>query len=325
MNLGFWDNLEKPIMALAPMHDVTDTVFRQMVAQKGKPDVMFTEFVSVDGLMHEYSREKMIAKYLPFVENERPLVAQIWGTDPQKFYEAAQLVAKLGFDGVDINMGCPEKSAVKHGACSALIQTPELAQDIIRATQEGAGSLPVSVKTRIGFGTNIVEEWVSAILETKPAVLTMHGRTAKQMSKVPADWDSIAKTVELAKETGTLVLGNGDVRSLEEAHTKVVQYGVDGVMIGRGIFSNHWLFNKERTSEPNMHERLQALIDHAQLYEETFKGTRNFSALRKHFRAYTNVIPGGKQLRIALMHAHTTQKIKEIINTWLKEREYQPL
>ncbi len=320
MNKGFWDNLEKPIMALAPMHDVTDTVFRQTIAEKGKPDVMFTEFVSVDGLTHEYSHDKMVQKYLQFVESERPLVAQIWGTDPAKFYAVAQMIVELGFDGIDINMGCPEKSAIKHGACSALIETPELAQKIIRATQKGAVDLPVSVKTRIGFRKNVLETWVPAILETEPAVLIVHGRTAKNMSKVPADWDSIGRAVELAKGTETLVIGNGDVLTLEEAYAKVEQYGVDGVMFGRAIFSNHWLFDKSRKELPSLEERLKALITHARLYEQTFKETRNFVALRKHFRAYTNNIQGGKQLRMALMKAKTSEDIEQIVSNWVYKR-----
>lgn len=317
MNKGFWEKLNKPIMVLAPMHDVTDTVFRQTIAQKGKPDVMFTEFVSVDGLNHEYSQEKMKAKYLRFVESERPLVAQIWGTDPAKYEAAAKMIVEMGFDGIDINFGCPEKSAVKSGACSAMIQTPELAQEIIRATMRGAGDLPVSIKTRIGYKNNAVETWIPKILETEPAVLIVHGRTAKNMSKVPADWDAIGRCVELAKDTETLVIGNGDVRSLEEAHTKVEQYGVDGVMFGRAIFSNHWLFDTTRTELPSIEERLEALIAHAKLYEETFKESRNFAALRKHFRAYTNNIEGGKELRMSLMNAKTSKDIEKLVVEWL--------
>ena len=313
--------MNRPIMALAPMHDVTDTVFRQMIAQKGKPDVMFTEFVSVDGLTHDYSREKMIRKYLRFSDIERPLVAQIWGTDPEKFYTVAQMMVRLGFDGIDINMGCPERSAIKNGACSALIETPSLAQEIVRATQKGAGDLPVSVKTRIGFRINNIDNWMESLLETRPAVITVHGRTAKNMSNVPADWESIGRAVKIAQGSDTLVIGNGDVKSLEEAQEKVGRYGVDGVMFGRAIFGNHWLFDRNRAKQPTANEKLDALVRHAELYEKTWANKRNFAALRKHFRAYTTNMTGGKQLRITLMEAKTSEEIKRIIIDWRKSND----
>ncbi len=316
---GFWDNIKKPIMALAPMHDVTDTVFRQMILEKGKPDVMFTEFVSTDGLVHEYSRDKMVKKYLRYTEKERPLVAQIWGTDPEKHETVAKMLVDMKFDGIDINFGCPEKSAVKHGACSAMIQTPGLAREIVRATMRGAGNIPVSVKTRIGWNENVIDSWMEALLETKPAVITVHGRTAKQMSRVPADWSVIGRAVEIAKGTGTLILGNGDVRSLDEAHEKVEKYGVDGVMFGRAIFSNHWLFDHNRVTPPTAEEKLEALIRHAQLYEKTYSNIRNFAALRKHFKAYTNGIKGGKQLRMALMEARTSEEVRRIVKVYLSD------
>lgn len=317
MQKGFWEKLDKPILALAPLHDVTDTVFRQMIVRKGKPDVMFTEFVSVDGLLHEQSREKMIWRYLRFDNIERPIVAQIWGTDPKKFEAVAEQLVELGFDGIDINMGCPEKSAVKKGACSALIDEPKLAQEIIQATIKGAGDLPVSVKTRMGFKGKVVEEWVKHLLETEPVAITMHGRLAKDMSKKPADWEAIGKTVELAKGSETLILGNGDVKDMEDAQNKVKIYGVDGVMFGRAIFQNHWLFAKDRKDEPTDQEKLQAMIDHARLYEKTFEDRRTFAVMRKHLKAYTSSIKSAKKLRVALMTASNADEVEDLVNKYL--------
>lgn len=320
MNKGFWEKLDKPIMALAPLHDVTDTVFRQMIARKAKPDVMFTEFVSVDGLLHAQSREKMIWRYLRFTEIERPIVAQIWGTDPKKFEEVAGMLVELGFDGIDINMGCPEKSAVKHGACSALIDAPKLAQEIIQATKKGAGDLPVSVKTRMGFKKNVVEEWSKYLLDVEPVVLTMHGRLAKDMSKKPADWEVIGQVVELAQDSETLIIGNGDVKDLADAQDKVKTYGVDGVMFGRAIFHNHWLFDSERQDVPTEQEKLQAMVEHARLYEKIFQGGRTFSVMRKHFKAYTSSIKGAKQLRISLMGVRSADEVESLVRDYLQKK-----
>lgn len=339
MYKGFWEQLEKPIFALAPLHDVTDHVFRQMIARKGKPSVFFTEFTSTDGLCHEVSHEKMVDRYLRFTEDERPLVAQIWGTRPEYFRQTAELLVRLGFDGIDINMGCPEKSAVKHGACSALSETPELAQQIIRATQEGAaGKLPVSVKIRLGFKENMIEEWMQYLLECEPAVITVHGRIAKHMSRYPADWESIGRAVEIARGSDTIILGNGDVKTLEEGKEKVRDYGVDGVMYGRGIFGNHWLFSGRSIEEVSEEEKLQALVDHAKLYEKEYsgrpasqgasrgkpanasenasRGRRGFHVLRKHFKAYTLGIEGAKELRVALMKAENSGEVEQLVSNW---------
>lgn len=304
-------------MVLAPLHDVTDTVFRRVIAERGKPDVMFSEFVSVEGLMHEQSREKMIWRYLRYTQEERPLVAQIWGIDPPKFREVAKLCVSLGYDGIDINMGCPEKSAIKHGACSALVNTPKLAQEIVRATKEGAGEVPVSVKIRLGFATNVIEDWMKYLLETEPAVITVHGRTTKQMSRVPADWDSIGTAVQIAKGSGTLVIGNGDVMNIAEANQRVKDYGVDGVMFGRAIFHDHWLFNTKIERPVLVETRLRGMVKHARLYEEVFEHKRTFAVLRKHFKAYTTDMPGAKQLRIALMSAKNADEVEKLVDDFL--------
>src|SRR3989344_5899284 len=233
---NIWQSLTKPFFVLAPMDDVTDTVFRQVVAVVSKPNLFFTEFTNVDGLQ-SVGREKVLTR-LQHQKTERPLIAQIWGLNPENFCKSAQDISKMDFDGIDLNMGCPEHGTVKKGACSALINNPELAAQIIAATKKGAGDLPVSVKTRIGFSEIQTEEWCGFLLKQDIAVLTVHGRTVKEMSKVPAHWDEIGKVVKLRDKMGlkTLIIGNGDVENREDGLKKVQEYGVDGIMIGRGIF-----------------------------------------------------------------------------------------
>ncbi|MEK7154517.1 MAG: tRNA-dihydrouridine synthase family protein, partial [Patescibacteria group bacterium] len=239
--MNLWQRLaksKKPFLALAPMEEVTDTVFRQMVARVARPDVMFTEFTNVDGLQSA-GREKLIHR-LKFTEEERPIVAQIWGKDPKNFYEATKLIKELRFDGVDINMGCPDKDVVKGGCGIALINNRSLAEEIIAAVREGVGDLPVSVKTRIGLNKIQTEDWCGWLLEQKLDALTVHGRTAKEKSDVPTHWDEIAKVVSLRDQSKskTLIIGNGDVKNALDARRYALDASVDGVMIGRGIFEN---------------------------------------------------------------------------------------
>ncbi len=238
------------------MADVTDAAFRFIIAKYGKfirpdgttgggPDVIWTEFVSSDGLCSE-GREVLLHN-LRFDKSERPIVAQFFGATPEHFYKCALLARELGFDGIDINMGCPEKNVVKQGAGAALIKNPALAKRIIAETKRGAGPLPVSVKTRIGFDAKEELLWIPALLEAEPACIIVHGRTKKEMSIPPADWEAIGRAAELAKNFSsssgrTLIMGNGDVIDLKDAAEKAARYGLDGVMIGRGIFGNPWFF-----------------------------------------------------------------------------------
>jgi len=258
----------------------------------------------------------MVRRYLRYTEEERPLVAQIWGTRPEYFRETARMLCVMGFDGIDINMGCPEKSAVRHGACAALSETPLLAQELVRATKEGAGDLPVSVKIRLGTQENIIEEWMKILLETEPVVISVHGRVAKDMSRVPADWDSIGRAVGIARGSSTLILGNGDVMTLEEGEQKVRDYGLDGIMYGRAVFKNHWLFSGRELSDISIEEKLEGLVQHAQLYEQEFGSTRGFHVLRKHFKAYTLGLEGGKDLRMRLMSAEDAEGVKGMVREW---------
>lgn len=255
---NFWKVMDKPIFCLAPMEEVTDVAFREMFAKYSKQQtadsrqhqnhfVMFTEFVNVDGLTHPVGFEKLKVD-LKFTEIQRPIVAQIWGNNPDKFYEAAKIVVNLGFDGIDINMGCPQDKEIAQKTCAYLIREPKLAQEIIFAVKKGVESadrrIPVSVKTRIGYSQNEVGTWIRNLLETDIAALTVHGRTKQEKSKVPAHWDAIAEAVELRNEmkSQTLIIGNGDVKSRQEGLSRVKETGVDGIMIARGAFGNPWMF-----------------------------------------------------------------------------------
>ncbi|MDD2935060.1 MAG: tRNA-dihydrouridine synthase [Candidatus Pacebacteria bacterium] len=327
---SFWDKLQKPIMALAPMADVTDVSFRQVISKYGKPDVFWTEFVACDGLC-SVGQEKLVKNLLQFSEKERPIVAQLFGSNPENFEKSARLIKKLGFDGIDINMGCPQKNILKQGAGAELIKSPKLAKEIIRATKKGAGGLPVSVKTRIGYNKNEIETWIPAILEEEPVVLTIHGRTKKEMSKVSAHWDIIKDVVEIRDrmKSKTLVIGNGDIFSFEDGLEKAKTSGVDGIMIGRGIFGNPWFFSGKN---PTIKEKIKVALEHTKLFEKIFGETkenkkifggraRNFALMKKHYKAYINGFDGAKELRIKLMDADSLKEVEHIISQKIKTLE----
>src|SRR3989344_1864173 len=310
--MDFWKKLTKPTFILAPMDGVTDTVFRQIVCKVGRPDVLFTEFVPVDAIVSP-AQQKVIENSLRFDESERPIVAQIWGIDPEKFFESAKILAKLGFDGIDINMGCPTHDVIKKGACSALIKNPKLAKDIIMATIKGANGLPVSIKTRIGFDKLETENWVKSLLETPISALILHLRTAREMSKVPAHWEEIEKAVKLRNElkSNALIIGNGDVKSLKEAKDKCKKYGLDGIMIGRGIFENVYLFNDEIDPKKiTPKQKIALLLDHLKLFKKTFGDKRHFELMKKFVKCYVNNFEGASEKREKLM---STKSLDELI------------
>ncbi len=260
--MNFWTTLPKPFFVLAPMEGVTDVVFREIVALcLPKPDVFFTEFTNIDGLNSE--GKKATLTRLKLTKSQHPVVAQLWGTRPDHMEKSAALCAKLGFDGIDINMGCPDRAVMKSGGGSALINTPSIAADLIRAARAGAKQLPVSVKTRIGVNTINTDEWISFLLQQNIDVLTVHGRTAKQKSDVPANWEEIGKAVRIKNEIAphTLVVGNGDIESVESGQSMMERHGVDGIMVGRGIFHNPWVFEKN-TSIHTKEEYLTVLRKH---------------------------------------------------------------
>jgi nifR3 family TIM-barrel protein len=312
---GFWGELKRPILALSPMDDITDAACRRLVARCGRPDVMLTEFVSVDGLCSP--GRKRLLEDLRYDEIERPVVAQLFGTNPEMFRRSAELVAELGFDGIDINMGCPVKAVCQTGSGSALINEPELAIDIVQATIDGSEGLPVSVKTRIGYHKIQTEEWASNLLESGAAVLTFHLRTRKEQSKVPAHWEEMPKIVKLAAGSGVLVLGNGDITSIAEAEKVSAETGCDGVMMGRAIFGNPWLFNRERTVEDTtVDERLDTMLEHCRLYEEVFGDNKKFLVMRKHLMAYASGFPGAKDLRVSFERVYTADDVVAAVESF---------
>jgi len=315
---NFWKSLSKPIFILSPMDDVTDTVFRRIVMSCSKPDAFFTEFVNCEGILHQAPQ---VLQKLKYSEIERPIVAQIWGKVPKSYFKVAQILKEMGFDGIDINMGCPESGIVKKGCCSALINNHKLTGEIIQATKDGAGGLPVSVKTRLGFRTLQTEEWVKFLLEQNIDALTLHGRTTSEMSKVPAHWDEIAKAVQIRNELGksTLILGNGDISSSQDALDKIKEYKVDGVMIGRGVFKDLWIFDKSGNKyQPTLKEKLKLLIKHAELYDKVWGNTRHFVILRKFFKSYVNDFENASDLRIKLVQTNSLEEVKELLIPYLK-------
>lgn len=307
---NIWQNLPRPFFILAPMEDVTDTVFRRLIADCGRPDLFFTEFTSVEGL-ESAGRDKVIHR-LRYTEEEHPLIAQIWGITPENYYQSAKLAREMGFDGLDINMGCPVPKIIKQGACSALIMNPTLAGEIISAAKEGAGSMPVSVKTRIGFDKIITEEWTGFLLEQRIAALTIHGRTVKQMSKVDANWEEIAKVVKLRDQMDidTPVIGNGDIVSYQQGLEYVSKFGVDGIMIGRGVFQNPWIFNPTKNiEEVTLLERLQLMKKHIQMFQAEWEGEKHMSILKKFFKIYLQSFPGASDYRVKYMEAATYEEV----------------
>lgn len=322
--MSFWNSIDRPIIALAPMEDVTDTVLRELLLDVADPSaihVMMTEFVSTDGLVHPKARKRVIHR-LRVTDEERKLlkkknvkiVAQIWGNTPENYQQVIREIAsEMEFDGIDINMGCPVPKVVRRGCCSGLIGNPSLAQDIIHAAKE-ASNLPVSVKTRIGLKTVQTEEWMNQVLDTEPAALTIHGRTQKQMSDGLADWSEIAKAVTLRDARGLdlPILGNGDVQSLEEARAKCEAFHLDGAMIGRGIFNNPWLFMEEQR-ERTREEKLEMLWKHTELFDRVWQGSKNFHILRRYYSIYSKGFPGAAELRAKLMQTECIADVERLL------------
>lgn len=329
--MNFWQELKKKnpqgIMVLAPMADVTDPAFRRIIAKYGKPDVIWTEFVSADGLF--LGGFEHLVKDLAYSEEERPIVAQFFTSKPEMMQKAAELAVDMGFDGIDINMGCPDKSVEKQGAGSAHIKNPDLAQKVIFSAMEGAKkngkNIPVSVKTRIGYNKNELETWLPKILETNPAVVTIHARTRKEMSLVPARWEHVKRAVEIrdafvdsnGNKSQTLIFGNGDVLDIQDAERKVKETGCDGVMLGRAIFGNPWCFSKTvKREDVSIPDRLRVMVEHTKLFEELLPH-KSFAIMKKHYKAYVNGWDGAKELRLKLMETKTAMEVAEIVDEYL--------
>ncbi len=323
----FLDKLPKPFFALAPMDDVTDTVFRQIIADCAAPDVYFTEFVNVDGLQ-SVGRPNLLKK-LQFSAKETPLIVQLWGLKPENFEKVAEQIADgslarelglpegINFAGIDLNMGCPAKSEVQNGACSALMKNLPLAEEIIKATQTGAaGRLPVSVKTRLGFN-EIDFTWHEFLLNQKINMLTIHGRTKKEMSKVPAHWEEIGLIRELRDKVSpdTQIVGNGDVDSYSHGLELAEKYKLDGIMIGRGIFHDPFVFSKDSPwSRYTREQRIKLYAKHVKLFANIWQNDeRRVVTLNKFCKVYIQSFDGAKELRERLMSAESTNELLKIL------------
>lgn len=316
---NFWEKLPKPFFCLAPMADVTDASFRCIITKYGKPDVIWTEFVSADGLASK-GRE-VLKNNLIFNKKEKPIVAQLFSANPVKMRQAAKYVALLGFDGIDINMGCPDKSIEKQGAGAAMMKYPEKAREIVQAVKDGIKDakkkIPVSVKTRIGYNKNQIEEWIPFLLSCDIDALTIHARIRKELSLVPANWDYVERVVEIRNEmkVKTKIIGNGDVIDLKDGKRLAKETGCDGIMIGRAIFGNPWLFSD---IVPSVKDKLKVMVEHTKLFEKILGGHKNFAVIRKHYKAYVNGFNGAKELRVKLMKTKSSKEVEAIVNKFLK-------
>lgn len=315
--MNIWEELPKPFFVLAPMDDVTDTVFRQIIASTAAPDLYFTEFVNVDAL-NSKGRDKTLPR-LRFTDKEKPIIAQIWGLKPENFYKAAQDIVTMGFDGIDLNFGCPDKNVVRNGACSAFI-LPEnrvRAGEIITATKAGAGSLPISVKTRLGFNS-IDLSWHENLLNQKLNALSIHGRTKSEMSKVPVHWEEINKVRQIRDELSptTKIIGNGDVLTHQQGRELSQKYKLDGVMIGRGVFQDPFVFAEESPwREFNKQQRLELYRNHVKLFASTWQhNERKIHTLNKFCKIYIQGFDGAKELREKLMSASSADELLTLLS-----------
>jgi tRNA-dihydrouridine synthase len=370
---GFWQSLPQPIIGLAPMDGVTDAAFRLLVACQGAADVSFTEFTSVVDVCRG---PDYLLSSLMYHEVERPAVAQLYGKDPELFYQAAHVVCELGFDGLDINMGCPSRNVASSGSGAGLIRTPALAQSIMRAARQGiadwaAGQslteaglktsradlilamnrgqngrpipsrrlIPLSVKTRIGYDSVVVEQWIGQLLRERPAVISIHGRTLEQMYRGQSDWSAIERAVHLAQGTGTLILGNGDVQSLEDAVRRVREHAVHGVLVGRSALGSPWFFNRKEVAREAFHgrspiapmaeisvtERFRIMLEHARQFEAIF-GQSRFSRMRKHLGWYCKGFHRAASLRARMVRASSSSDVEQFVSEyWSSEANHPQL
>lgn len=379
MTVGFWGKLYstgKPVLGLSPMDGVTDAPMRYMTAKYGNPDLLFSEFVSVDALAHA-KEEKSVARLMKTflraqdvgeLDHKPYEIAQVFGNKPELFYQVAVMIATLGFDGMDINMGCPAHKVEEQGSGAGLIRTPEIAKEIVRQAKRGMADyasgkvsiddtsmseaikswvkrqakigrarvlLPVSVKTRIGVDSEVVEEWMGHLMEVEPANISLHGRTLRQLYQGSADWEAIGRAARVVHSHGGHILGNGDIQDLAEAMAKIEQYRVDGVLIGRSAEGNPGIFNSQITNDkfsnekPSMEQRLAWMVEHTKKFEKIFKpayppsldelrkGTRQeqwFLPVRKHLAWYCKGFPGAGEMRSKLMLTNSTSEVERVVS-----------
>lgn len=314
MTDNFWNQLPKPFFVLAPMEDVTDVVFRHVVAKAGRPDVFFTEFTNSESYCHPEG-VKSVRGRLMFTEDEQPMVAHIWGDHPENFRRMSMGIAEMGFKGIDINMGCPVPNVAQRGKGSGLILRPDVAAELIQAAK--AGGLPVSVKTRLGFKkVDEWKEWLTHILKQDIANLSIHLRTRDEMSQVDAHWELIPEIKELRDQIApnTLLTINGDILDRQMGLELATKYGVDGVMIGRGIFKNPFAFEKE-PKEHSSKEYLDLLRMQLDLHDQYIEVLpRSVSALQRFFKIYVKGFRGASELRNQLMNTRSTDEIRALLD-----------
>ncbi len=320
-------------LGLSPMDGVTDGAMRYMVAKYGHPDYLITEFVSVDALHHATGeRRERLLKTFKRAQDVAPLqnppkeIAQIFGHNPEYFKEAAELIESLGFDGVDINMGCPMHKVEDQGSGAGLIRTPELAKEIVLAVKSST-RLPVSVKTRIGVDKDIAEEWMGHLMEVSPAIISLHGRTLRQLYSGMADWEAIGRAAKIVHKHGGIIFGNGDVESSEKAKVLSEKYSVDGVLIGRAAEGNPGIFVG---AEPTVSQRLDWMVEHAEVFEKIFaervdlskselstlrdQPSKSFMPMRKHLAWYCKGFEGAVEMRSRLMLTNSVEEVREIVS-----------
>jgi nifR3 family TIM-barrel protein len=301
---------KEKIYALAPMEGVTDSVFRQVLCDIGKPDLFFTEFMNTDGYMSEGRDE--VAQRLKFNPKERPIIFQLWGSNPDKYADTVKSIRKLKPDGIDINLGCSVRDVLSKGQCAALIKKPDLVKQIIKTVKKEAGDIPVSVKTRLGYNRVSTDEWIGFLLKQDLDLITVHGRIAKQGYDKPADWDEISKVVKLRDKISpdTIVLGNGDITDLDMADRYIKKYRVDGVMLARAVIQNPWVFSRRR--EIPKDERLAVLKKHLELFKAIEGYKKPFNTQKKYIKMYLNNFQGAQELRMKFMKC---ENIDEALDT----------
>lgn len=328
---NIWRKLKKKAIetnvaftVLAPMEDVTDNVFRQVMLAQGRPDLFMTEFTNCDGLASR-GRDRVIHR-LEYTENQHPIIAQVWGRKVETYLQAIPLVADMGFDGVDINMGCPVPKVVKSGAGAGLINEPSLAEEIILSVRDSISKssnpdLAFSVKTRIGSQV-IDESWVQHLLSQPIDALILHLRTTKELSKVPAHWELMPRFVEMKNATNNslVLIGNGDINTKQQLQTYGKTYGVDGLMVGRGIFDDIWIFNKDKDNlQASPSERVELIKTHIELFHNTWGKRKNFEVIKKFFRVYLKNFEGAAQLRNELLQIKTAEEMLTRIEDFQKK------
>jgi nifR3 family TIM-barrel protein len=321
----FWQKIREvrrgsgePFFVLAPMADVTDAAFRRMFAKYGKPAVTWTEFVSADGLC--LGGRHILIRDLEFTEAERPIVAQLFTSNPEHMYEAVKLCRELGFDGVDLNMGCPDKSIEKQGSGAAHIKDFAQTKAVYEAALRAASGMPITIKTRIGYNRVEANTWIRNLLSFNLPALTVHLRTRKELSLVDAHWDLMPSIVEMAKEVApeTLIIGNGDIKSLTDGNARVTLAACDGGMIGRGVFGNPFAFNPDVDfASFTLPKRFEILLEHTRLFEELLGDIKSFAIMKKHYKAYINNFDGAKELRTELMDAKNSAEIELLLNNFI--------